>query len=66
MILKVNSTPEFKLELKLDINMEQEWIEILVILENLKSHKSQMKMFHANDFKKALQTYNEWESIIVF
>lgn len=64
MILKTNSNPNFILSLKLDINYDNKYIDILVILENIKNHNKQMKLFHGNEFDKALSQYNQWEQFI--
>lgn len=63
MTLKVNSNPNFKLELKLDINYELEYINVLVELYNIKNHRVQLKQFHT-DFKAALEQYRRWEEFI--
>ena len=64
MILKTNSNPNFILSLKIDINYSLETVTFLVILDNLKNHKREMKTFHGNEFKQALEQYNHYEEFI--
>ena len=64
MILKTKNNDNFKLTMKLEINYNLEYIEILVILDNLQNNKRQMKIFKANDFKDALSQYKQWELFI--
>lgn len=64
MILKVNSNPNFKLVLKLDIDYELKQINILVILDNLKNHKREMKPFKGNQLEEAMTQYKLWEEFI--
>ena len=64
MILRVNSNPNFKLELKLDIDYELKQINILVILDNLKNHKREMKLFKGNQLEEAMTQYKLWEEFI--
>lgn len=64
MTLKTVNNENFKLSLKLDINYEIKYIEILVILDNTKNNKRQMKIFHGNEFEKALNQYKLWEQFI--
>lgn len=63
MVLKTNSNPNFKLELKLDVNYELEYINVLVELMNLKNRRVQLKQFHT-DFKSALEQYRQWEEFV--
>ena len=64
MILKTKNNDNFKLTMKLEINYNLEYIEILVILDNLQNNKRQMKIFKANDFTAALTQYKQWEQFI--
>lgn len=64
MILKTNSNPNFILSLKIDIDYNLEIITFLVILDNVKNHKRQMKTFAGNEFKQALEQYEIWEQFI--
>ena len=64
MVLKTINNENFNLSMKLDINYELEYINILVILDNLQNNKRQMKLFHGNEFKEALKQYNYWETFI--
>lgn len=64
MILKTVNNENFKLSMKLDINYKLEYIDILVILDNLQNNKRQMKLFHGNEFKEALNQYKLWETFI--
>lgn len=64
MTLKQINNDNFKLSIKLDINYELEYIEILVILDNMLNNKRQMRMFHGNEFKEALQQYKQWETFM--
>lgn len=64
MILKTVNNENFTLTLKLDVNYELKYIEILVILDNTINHKRQMKMYHGNEFDKALNQYKLCEQFI--
>lgn len=64
MVLKTNNNENFKLSMQLDINYELEYIEILVILDNMLNKKRQMRIFHGNEFKEALNQYKLWEQFI--
>lgn len=64
MTLKVNSNPNFILSLKLNIDYELKNIDILVILDNIKNNKRDMKTFKGNELDKALQQYNHYEEFI--
>ena len=64
MTLKQINNDNFKLSMKLDINYDLEYIEILVILDNLVNNKRQMRLFHGNKFKEAMSQYKHWETFI--
>lgn len=64
MVLRTINNENFKLSIKLDINYKLEYIDILVILDNLQNNKRQMKLFHGNEFKEALNQYKLWENFI--
>ena len=64
MVLKTINNENFKLSMQLDINYELEYIEILVILDNMLNKKRQMRMFHGNEFKEAMKQYKQWETFI--
>ena len=64
MILKVNNNDNFNLSLIQHIDYENEYVEFLVKLTNTKNNKIKMNVFHANEFKKALQKYREHEQFI--
>ena len=64
MILKVNTNANFKLAMKADIFWESKYINILVILDNLKNGKRFMKQYKANNFDDAINQYNEWEQMM--
>ena len=64
MILKTTNNENFNLSMKLDINYDLEYIDILVILDNLQNKKRQMKLFHGNEFKDALNQYKLWKTFI--
>lgn len=64
MILKTKNNEHFNLSLKLDINYECEYIDILVILDNIKNSHRQMETFRGNEFTKALTQYKQWEQFI--
>lgn len=64
MVLKTVNNDNFKLSMQLDINYELEYINILVILDNLQNKKRQMRHFHGNEFKEALNQYKHWETFI--
>ena len=64
MILKTNSNPNFVLSMKLDVDLEIQCISILVILDNIKNNKRQMKTFKGNELSAAIEQYNQWEQFI--
>ena len=64
MILKVNSNPNFNLSLIQHIDYDNEYIEFLVKLNNTKNNKIKMDVFRADEFKKALQRFREYEQFI--
>lgn len=64
MVLRTINNENFNLSIKLDINYKLEYIDILVILDNLQNNKRQMKLFHGNEFKEALNQYKLWENFI--
>ena len=63
-MLKTAANENFSLSIKLDINYELGYIDILVILDNLQNKKRQMKLFHGNEFKSALTQYEQWKTFI--
>ena len=64
MMLKNCTNDNFSLSIKLDINYDLKYIDILVILDNLQNHKREMQLFHSNEFDKALQQYNYYKNFI--
>lgn len=64
MTLKTENNKNFELSLIIDINYKNEYIEFLVILDNLHNNKREMKMFHGNEFKQALSQYRHWKNFI--
>ena len=64
MELRTAKNENFNLSMKLDINYELGYIDILVILDNLQNKKRQMKLFHGNEFKNALNQYEQWKTFI--
>ena len=64
MILKTNSNPNFILSMKLDIDWNLQCMTILVILNNTKNNKTQMKTFKGNELSDAINQYNQWEQFI--
>ena len=64
MILKTNNNENFNLSIKLDINYDLKYIDILVILDNLQNNKRQTRVFHGNEFDEALKQYKLWETFI--
>ena len=64
MILKVNDNDYFNLSLKIHIDYKSEYIEFLVILNNKINHMQKMDIFKADEFRKALQKFREYEQFI--
>ena len=64
MILKVNNNENFNLSLKQHIDYEGEYIEFFVILDNKRNNMRKMDVFRADEFRKALQKYREYEQFI--
>lgn len=64
MILKTNNNTNFNLSMKLDINYELKYIDILIIFSNIINNKKQMFVYHGNEFKEALKKYSELEQLI--
>lgn len=65
MILYVNDTTDFNISLKLNIELELEYIEIVVCIHNKKAHTIQTKQFPAQDFSKALAFYRQQEHLLI-
>ena len=64
MTIKTKNNDNFTLSMKLDINYDLGYIDILVILFNRGNMKKDMRLFHGNEFDKALQQYKLWEQFI--
>lgn len=61
MILKVRDTEFFNLSLKLIINYELEYIELIVQVKNKLAHTGTMKTFSAGRLSEALAYYSQQE-----
>lgn len=66
MTLKSIDNDSFKLSVKINANLEteKEYIDIIVRLDNKVNGKGQMLLFRADDFKKAMAQYRQWEQFI--
>lgn len=64
MILKARDESDFNLSMKLIVNYEPEYIEIIVSAWNKKAHTKTMKQFHANKFSDALAYYRQQEAFL--
>ena len=64
MTLKTINNENFNLSMKLDINYDLKYINILIILDNLQNKKREMKIFKGNQLEEAMTQYKLWEEFI--
>lgn len=65
MILKVNDADDFNISMKLEINYDIPYMEILVIVRNKKAHTTKMRQFHCDQLKEALQYFEQTEAFLI-
>ena len=65
MIIKVNSTPEYRITLKLNVDLSEKKIEIIAELYGLKNGKKRTEYFNGNELERAIAQYEVWERIMM-